>query len=117
LLAGTGLIAILVYTALQYYYRQATVPMVFPEIFYLIAMNPVANLMAVFYPEVLSPGTSAMSAAATYPMKPWIYFLLVNVPLMVLLLGLSVRNLSPVKRPLFRKKSKRVREPQEVTVK
>ncbi|WP_018132810.1 ABC transporter permease [Effusibacillus pohliae] len=102
-LGATVLIAIF---TLQYLQMQNLTGMqwnLHPEIFYVSALNPVLNLVSMVEPEVvmMGQGRGPNGILNPLPMQPWLYFLLVYMPLSALLLFFSVRLVSPVKRPIL----------------
>jgi len=118
ILGGTGAAALMLQEWLRYVNRMVTTPVEFTEFFYVAGLNPVAQMLSMFSPDILLPVmNTAHVGAEGFPLPAWLYYLLVYVPLIALLLFLSVRLLSPVKRPLFTRKARKIQETQEVSSK
>lgn len=97
LLGGTGLAAVFLNEMLDLLNGHGT----HPKLFYVAALNPVLNLIAMFEPEFATLGSNVEP-----PITPWVYFLIVYLPVSILLWYLSVKRLMPVKRPIFTRKRK-----------
>jgi ABC-type transport system involved in multi-copper enzyme maturation permease subunit len=109
LLGGTALVTVFVMEYIQMHaYRNGGTSGSHPEIFFLAALNPVLNLISLFEPTAVMLGQSGpVSPQQALPLQPTLYFGLVYIPVSALLLFLSVRMVSPVKKKLFRRPAKR----------
>ncbi len=79
-----------------------------PSLMYIMALNPVYNVWQIFEPDGYMFGASSNPLI----MPPWLYFSLVYLSSSTLLMWLSVRLLTPVKR---RRSEKRIEQQQEVS--
>jgi ABC-2 type transport system permease protein len=104
ILGGTVLLAVVYSDYLNMKYRFADPNHAHVEEFYISALNPAINLISIFVPNELFIGHPAPEGGN--PMRPWLYFLVVYMPISVLLIVWSVRLITPVKKQWFRRKQK-----------
>jgi ABC-type transport system involved in multi-copper enzyme maturation permease subunit len=97
IMGGTFLLAIVYQDYMNMKARLVPGPVVgHVEEFYVSALNPVINLVSMFVPQELFLGQHPPDGGL--PMRPWLYFLVVYMPLSVLLIAWSVRLITPVKK-------------------